>query len=134
MVLFQRLLNLVKMGMGGKQGNGEQYVSWVHEQDAARCTEWLLEHTELDGVINCTAPGPLKNKIFMQYIRKAEGMPFGLPAPEWLLKIGAIVIGTETELILKSRWVLPQRLLNSGFVFQFPEAEFAVKDICHKKV
>jgi uncharacterized protein len=130
---FPRLLNLVKMGMGGQQGNGEQYVSWVHEQDAARCTEWLLEHTELDATINCTAPNPLKNKTFMRFIREAAGMPFGLPAPGWLLKIGAVVIGTETELILKSRWVLPQRLLNSGFVFQFPEAELAIKDICHKK-
>jgi len=130
---FPRLLNLVKMGMGGKQGNGEQYVSWVHEQDAARCTEWLLEHTELDGAINCTAPGPIKNKTFMRYIREAARMPFGLPAPEWLLKIGAVVIGTETELILKSRWVLPQRLLNGGFAFQFAQAELAVKDICHKK-
>jgi uncharacterized protein (TIGR01777 family) len=130
---FPRLLNLVKMGMGGRQGNGEQYVSWVHEQDTARCTEWLLEHTELDGVINCTAPGPIKNKTFMRYIREAVRMPFGLPAPEWLLKIGAVIIGTETELILKSRWVLPRRLLSSGFVFQFPEAESAVKDICHQK-
>jgi len=130
---FPRLLNLVKLGMGGKQGNGEQYVSWVHEQDAARCTEWFMERTELDGVINCTAPNPVKNNIFMQYIRKAAGMSFGLPAPEWLLKIGAIVIGTETELILKSRWVLPRRLLKSGFIFQYPEAAPAIQDICNGK-
>ena len=129
---FPRLLNLVKLGFGGMQGNGEQYVSWVHEHDAARCTEWLLDHPEINGVINCTAPNPVKNKLFMSYIRKACSMPFGLPAPEWLLNIGAIVIGTETELILKSRWVLPNRLTNAGFVFTFPEAKAAIKNILKK--
>ena len=130
---FPRLRNLVKLGFGGMQGNGQQYVSWVHEQDAARCTEWLLQHAELDGVINCTAPAPVKNKVFMNYLRTACGMPIGLPAPEWLLKIGAIVIGTETELILKSRWVLPKRLTGSGFTFLFPEAPEAIKDILNKR-
>jgi uncharacterized protein (TIGR01777 family) len=130
---FPRLLNLVRLGLGGMQGDGQQYVSWVHEQDTARCTEWLLEHTELDGVINCTAPTPIKNKFFMSYIRKACGMPFGFPAPEWLLKMGAVVIGTETELILKSRWVLPKRLTDAGFVFLFPEANAAIENILQKK-
>jgi len=129
---FPRLLNLVKFGLGGMQGNGQQYVSWVHEQDTARCTEWLFDHPEMDGVINCTAPTPIKNKVFMSYIRQACHMPFGLPAPEWLLKIGAIVIGTETELILKSRWVLPKRLTDSGFVFAFPEAKAAIGNILKK--
>ena len=126
---FPRLLNLVKFGLGGPQGEGKQYMSWVHEQDAARCTEWLLQHPELTGAINCTAPVPLKNAEFMTCIRKAYGIPFGLPAPAWLLKIGAAIIGTETELILKSRWVLPKRLLNSGYQFQFSQAEHAVDDI-----
>jgi uncharacterized protein (TIGR01777 family) len=130
---FPRLLNLVRLGLGGMQGNGQQYVSWVHEQDAARCIEWLFEHPELDGVINCTAPTPIKNKVFMSYIRKAGGMSFGFPAPEWLLKMGAIVIGTETELILKSRWVLPKRLIDGGFVFKFPEANAAIENILQKK-
>ncbi len=130
---FPRLLNLVKLGLGGMQGNGQQYVSWVHEQDTARCTEWLFDHPEMDGVINCTAPTPIKNKVFMSYIRQACRMPFGLPAPKWLLKIGAIVIGTETELILKSRWVLPKRLTDAGFVFAFPEAKAAIENILKKK-
>jgi uncharacterized protein len=129
---FPRLLNLVKFGLGGMQGNGEQYVSWVHEQDTARCMEWLFDRPEMDGVINCTAPTPIKNKMFMSYIRQACHMPLALPAPEWLLKIGAIVIGTETELILKSRWVLPQRLTDDGFVFKFPEAKAAVENILNK--
>ncbi|WP_256006292.1 TIGR01777 family oxidoreductase [Pedobacter deserti] len=126
---FPRLLNLVKFGLGGKQGDGQQYVSWVHEQDAAKCTEWLLNREELNGVINCTAPEPIKNSQLMGLIRNAYGVPFGLPAPAWLLEIGAKVIGTETELILKSRWVLPKRLLDSGYSFLFPKAEYAVKDL-----
>lgn len=127
--VFPRLLNLVKLGMGGKQGNGEQYVSWVHELDAARSIEWLMDHSGLSGVFNCTAPNPIKIGKLMQIIRQTYGMAVGLPAPEWLLNIGAAVIGTETELILKSRWVLPKRLLDSGFKFQFETAETAVEDI-----
>jgi uncharacterized protein len=130
--VFPRLLNLVKMGMGGKQGNGRQYVSWVHELDAARSTEWFADHPELQGIFNCTAPVPIKNADLMHTIRKAYGIPFGLPAPKWLLAIGAVVIGTELELILKSRWVLPKRLLDSGFVFKFNNAGGAVKDILKK--
>lgn len=126
---FPRLLNLVKCGMGGKQGDGQQYISWVHEQDAARCTEFLLGHQELDGVINFVAPEPLQNTVIMKYIRNAYGIPFGLPAPAWLLGIGALFIGTEVELILKSRWVIPTRLTYSGYVFLFPKAEHAIKDI-----
>ncbi|HZY36475.1 MAG TPA: TIGR01777 family oxidoreductase [Mucilaginibacter sp.] len=132
--VFPRLLNLVKMGMGGRQGNGQQYVSWVHELDAARCTEWFADHPELEGVFNCTAPEPVKNEVLMRIIRKAAGCPVGLPAPEWLLEIGSIFIRTETELILKSRWVLPKRLLDSGFTFAFPKAEGAVKDILKDKL
>ncbi len=126
---FPRLLNLVKFGLGGKQGAGEQFMSWIHEQDAAKCTEWLLQNEDMDGVINCTAPEPLKNTEFMACIRKAWGAPFGLPAPTWLLSIGVVIIGTEMELILKSRWVLPKRLLDHGYVFVFPKAEHAIKDI-----
>ncbi|OKS88376.1 TIGR01777 family oxidoreductase [Mucilaginibacter polytrichastri] len=126
---FPRLLNLVKFGLGGMQGSGMQYVSWVHEHDAARCTEWLLQHPELNGVFNCTSPQPIKNKAFMADIRKAAHVILGLPAPAWLLQIGAVIIGTETELILKSRWVLPKKLTDSGFTFMFPDAETALNNI-----
>ena len=131
--VFPRVLNLVKMGMGGKQGNGQQYVSWVHELDAARCTEWFADHPELEGIFNCTAPEPVKNAELMRIIRKAGGCPIGLPAPKWLLEIGSAFIRTETELILKSRWVLPKRLLGSGFSFAFPKVEDAVRDILQQK-
>ncbi len=126
---FPRLLNLVKFGLGGRQGDGQQYVSWVHEQDAAKCTEWLMQHKDLEGVINCTAPEAVKNTEFMKLIRDAYGVPFGLPSPAWLLEMGAVIIGTETELILKSRWVAPKRLVDSGYSFIFPKAEHAIKDI-----
>ncbi|MDR3696258.1 TIGR01777 family oxidoreductase [Mucilaginibacter sp.] len=127
--VFPRLLNLVKLGLGGKQGNGQQYVSWVHEHDAARSTEWLADHPELNGVFNCTAPSPVKNAELMKVIRNINGTLIGLPAPKWLLEAGAVFIGTETELILKSRWVLPKRLTDSGFKFQFRQAKDAVSEI-----
>jgi len=131
---FPRLLNLVKLGMGGKQGDGEQYVSWVHEQDVALSMEWLLNHEEINGIVNCTAPDPIKNHVLMHSMRKAYGMPFGLPAPAWLLAIGAKIIGTETELILKSRWVKPSVLLNSGFKFQYGKIDEALHDILSLRV
>jgi len=127
--VFPRLLNLVKLGMGGKQGNGQQYVSWIHEQDAARCTEWLLNQPEMTGAVNCTAPYPIKNAHLMQTLRAAYGIPFGLPAPAWMLEIGTLLMGTETELILKSRWVLPKRLTDAGFEFQFAQVGHAINDI-----
>lgn len=126
---FPRLLNLVKFGLGGHQGDGQQYVSWIHEQDAARCTEWLLQKEELSGIVNCAAPEALSNTDLMKLIRRSYGIPFGFPAPAWLLEIGAKLIGTETELILKSRWVTPKRLLDNGYPFLFSKAEHAVKDI-----
>lgn len=126
---FPRLLNLVKLGLGGKQGKGEQYMSWIHEEDVAGSIEWLFNHPEIEGVVNCTAPEAIKNHVFMHSIRKAFGRNFGLPAPAWLLAIGAKIIGTETELILKSRWVKPVVLLNSGFEFRYPTIESAVKNI-----
>jgi uncharacterized protein (TIGR01777 family) len=129
---FPRLLNLVKFGLGGMQGNGKQYVSWVHEYDAAQCTEWLLKHPEFEGVFNCTAPTPVINSTFMSIIRKAAHVAIGLPAPAWLLSIGALIIGTETELILKSRFVLPKRLTDNGFTFRYPDAKSAIVNILSK--
>jgi uncharacterized protein (TIGR01777 family) len=131
---FPRLLNLVKFGLGGKQGDGQQYVSWVHEQDAAKCTEWLMQNEEMNGVINCTAPEPVKNTALMSSLRKIYGVPFGLPSPAWLLEIGTMLIGSETELLLKSRWVMPTLLTQNGYQFIFPKLEHAIKDILSIKV
>jgi len=127
--VFPRLINLVKFGLGGRQGNGQQWVSWVHELDVASMVEWIALHPAIEGEINCTSPLPLQNKDFMKIIRTAYGAPFGLPAPAWLMEIGAFMIGTETELILKSRWVLPQRIKESGYTFKLPELKDAVKQI-----
>lgn len=131
---FPRLLNLVKLGIGGKQGDGMQYVSWIHEQDVALSIEWLLNQKEIKGVVNCTAPDAIKNNELMKSLRKAYGVPFGLPAPAWLLEIGAKIIGTETELILKSRWVKPSVLLNSGFKFQYGFIDNAIHDILSLRI
>jgi uncharacterized protein len=127
--VFPRLRNLVKFGLGGMQGNGRQMVSWIHEKDVAGIIEWIVTHPELEGIFNCTSPTPIPNKEMMRIIRKEMAMPIGLPAPRLLLEAGAILIGTETELILKSRWVLPERILNTGYRFIFPEMKEAVNDI-----
>lgn len=126
---FPRLKNLVLFGLGGHQGTGTQYVSWIHEQDFARITEWVYEQGKDRQTYNCTSPEAITNKTLMKQIRKTSGIPFGLPSPRWLLEIGAKLIGTETELILKSRWVYPKRLLEEGFVFAFPKAEHAIREI-----
>jgi uncharacterized protein (TIGR01777 family) len=129
--VFPRLRNLTRAGLGGKQGNGEQWVSWIHEADVVNMIEWIATHADVEGIINCTAPVPLKNKELMQIIRKGLHMPIGLPSPAWLLELGAIVIRTETELILKSRWVLPRKIVKTGFQFQYPEASAAINDLIH---
>lgn len=131
---FPRLLNLVKAGLGGKHGHGGQYVSWIHEQDVARCTDWIVQHAAVNGVINCTAPEAIKNADLMNTIRNTYGMPCGLPAPQWLLNIGMRVMGTETELVLKSRWVAPARLIAEGFRFQFTSASHAIHDLLSVRI
>ena len=127
---FDILLKLVRFGLGGQAGNGKQYISWIHDQDFVRSVLWLMEHEELDGPINLAAPSPLPNAEFMQALRKAWGVRFGLPAKEWMLEVGAFFLQSETELILKSRRVVPGRLLESGFVFDFPTWAEAARDLC----
>ena len=105
----------------------------IHEQDIARITEWLLEHPEIEGAVNATSPNPVKNTEQMRIIRKAYGISFGLPAPGRLLEIGSVMIGTETELILKSRWVLPKRLLDAGYGFKYPNMKEAVEECLQTK-
>ncbi|RPE12860.1 TIGR01777 family protein [Chitinophaga lutea] len=122
-------LNLVKFGLGGHQGSGRQMYSWVHITDVARMMEWLYEHPECSGTYNCAAPGPVTNREFMATVRKAAGQPFGFPAAAWMLKIGAALIGTEAELLLKSRWVLPTRITEAGFRFRYPALKGAMEQI-----
>jgi uncharacterized protein (TIGR01777 family) len=130
--VFDALLGLVRWGLGGASGDGRQYVSWIHDQDFIRAVSWLMDHAELDGPINLAAPHPVPNAEFMRTLRAAWGIGFGLPSAKWMLAIGAVCMQTETELILKSRRVVPGRLLESGFVFQFPTWAEASADLCHR--
>jgi len=129
---FEILLRLVRFGLGGKAGDGRQYVSWIHDADVVRAVSWLIEHDSISGAVNLTAPNPLPNEEFMRELREAWGIRVGLPAPEWLLEIGARVIKTETELLLKSRRVVPGILTQSGFRFKFPTWREAARDLCQR--
>ncbi|HTG31681.1 MAG TPA: TIGR01777 family oxidoreductase [Thermoanaerobaculia bacterium] len=128
--IFDTLLGLVRRGLGGTSGDGRQYVSWVHHEDFARAVRWLIGHDSIAGPVNIAAPNPLPNKDFMRALRKAWGTPVGLPAAKWMLEIGALAMRTETELVLKSRRVIPGRLLQEGFSFKFPDWPEAARDLC----
>jgi NAD dependent epimerase/dehydratase family enzyme len=128
--IFDTLLKLVRLGLGGKAGSGRQYVSWIHEGDFIAAVRWLMSHEELSGPVNIASPEPVPNEEFMRVLREAWGQGIGLPASRWMLEIGAIAMRTETELILKSRRVIPGRLLASGFKFEFPRWEDAARELC----
>jgi len=113
------IVNLAKAGFGGKQGNGNQYFSWLHEDDFSRAIHFLIDKEELEGIFNLVAPKPTTNTILMSTIRQLLKIPFGIPLPKWLLEIGANMIRTETELVLKSRRVVPKRLIDNGFSFKY---------------
>ncbi len=129
--IFDVLLGIVRKGLGGKNGDGRQFVSWIHDQDFARAVGWLIDH-DLSGPVNLASPNPLPNDDFMKALRKAWGIKVGLPATRLMLEVGAIFLKTETELILKSRRVVPTRLLESGFGFEHPEWEEAAADLCQR--
>jgi len=131
--IFDTLLTLVRLGLGGTASDGRQYISWLHDLDFIRSVYWLIEHEELSGPINLAAPNPLPNKEFMQVVRQAWGMPIGLPAAKWMLELGAVLMRSETELILKSRRVVPKRLTDSGFEFTFPTWDAAAADLCRRR-
>ncbi len=127
--VFPVLHRLARFGLGGKMGSGKQFVSWIHLEDFCRAVEWLIARDDLNGAINFAAPNPLPNREMAKLLRDAAGAPFGLPASEWMLEVGAFFIRTETELMLKSRYVVPGRLLASGFQFQFPELRSVLTDL-----
>jgi len=125
-------LNLCKFALGGKQGNGKQMYSWVHAEDVCRAIDFIWQKTELEGAFNVSSPNPVNNETFMHTLRKVTGHAIGLPAYTWMLKTGAAVIGTETELLLKSRWVLPTKLQENGFTFKYPHLQKAFEDLVKK--
>ena len=130
--VFSVLVGLVRMGLGGTEGSGRQYVSWIHDRDYCRAIDFLLAHPEIEGPVNLTAPNPLPNREFLKDLRRAWGMPIGLPATEWMLEIGAFFLRTETELILKSRRAVPTVLLRNGFAFDFPTWPDAAADLVRR--
>ena len=127
--VMEPYVNLVRFGLGGKQGEGKQMFSWIHIEDVARIIEFVRNRKDLKGIFNASSPHPVTNKDLMDELRKAMGRSAGLPAPSWMLKMGAVVLGTETELILKSRWVLPERLEKAGFRFAYEGLDQALGQI-----
>ncbi len=129
---FETLLNLVRLGLGGRSGSGEQFVSWIHDVDFVHAIEFLMARADLDGCVNISSPNPLPNRDFMAALRRAYGVPLGLPATDWMLEVAAFFLRTETELILKSRRVVPRRLVGAGFGFQFPDWSTAAADLVNR--
>lgn len=127
--VFPVLRRLTKFGLGGRQGSGKQFVSWIHIEDFCRAVEWIIAHEEIRGAVNLCAPNPLPNAEMMSTLRQVCKIPFGLPATEWILEIGAFFLRTETELIFKSRRVVPGRLVASGFEFRFSNFREALVDL-----
>lgn len=123
--------NLVRFGLGGPQGPGTQMFSWIHIEDILGIILFLRDREDLSGVFNCSSPHPVTNRELMRQLRKAMNVKIGLPSPRWMLEMGAIMIQTETELILKSRWVIPERLEQAGYRFQFETLEQALGHIIH---
>jgi hypothetical protein len=130
--VFETLLQLVRLGLGGTNGSGKQYVSWVHDVDFVRAVDFLIGRDDIDRCVNIASPNPLPNRDFMAALRRAYGTPIGLPATSWMLEIGAVFLRTETELLLKSRRVVPRRLVDAGFAFQFPDWSSAAVDLVER--
>jgi uncharacterized protein len=129
---FEALLRLVRFGLGGAAGSGAQFVSWVHQSDFIRAIEYLIAKEDIQDEVNVAAPNPLPNREFMLALRQAWGRSFGLPARKWMLDCGAVLLRTETELILKSRRVVPGKLLNQGFRFALPSWPAAAQDLVQR--
>ncbi|MGM0829784.1 MAG: TIGR01777 family oxidoreductase [Bacillota bacterium] len=120
---------LVRFGLGGVQGSGNQRFSWIHIEDVFRIMLFLMENKKLSGVFNCSSPDPVTNREFMAHLRRVMNKKIGLPTPKWMLEAGAMLIKTETELVLKSRWVIPERLETAGYEFKYDTMEKALGHI-----
>ena len=126
---FDILLRLVRFGLGGTIGDGCQYVSWIHDADFIRVIDHLLLREHFEGTVNVASPGPISYSVFMRILRGAWGRRVAMPVPRSILEIGAFLLRTESELVLKSRRVVPRRLLDDGFAFQFPHWDDAARDL-----
>ena len=132
--IFDTLLGLVRVGLGGPAAGGRQYVSWIHDADFVRSVRWLIARDDVDGAVNVASPNPLPYAEFMRALRSAAGVRVGLPATRWMLELGALVMRTETELVLKSRRVVPGRMTAAGFTFEFPTWEVAARDLVERRL
>ncbi|MEV3972994.1 DUF1731 domain-containing protein [Streptomyces sp. NPDC050698] len=130
--VFDILLRLARLGLGGPVAGGGQYVSWIHDRDFARAIEFLVARDDIEGPVNLAAPDPLPHRAFMRALRAAWGVPLGLPATRWMAEIGAFVLRSDTELLLKSRRVVPGRLLDAGFSFDQPAWPAAAEDLVQR--
>lgn len=131
--IFDTLYRLVRRGLGGPAASGRQYVSWVHDRDFITAVRFLIARNDLAGPVNIASPNPIPYAEFMRILRRAAGVPIGLPATRWMLEIGAFLMRTDTELLLKSRRVVPGRLLAAGFGFAFPDWPTAAADLCRRR-
>jgi uncharacterized protein len=133
--VFPVLRRLTRLGLGGRMGDGRQFVSWIHHRDFCRAIDWLIAHEECSGPVNVAAPHPLTNDAMMRHFRTICGAPLGigLPATRGMLEIGAFVLRTETELIIKSRRVVPGRLLAGGFKFEFAHLPDALRNLSERE-
>jgi uncharacterized protein len=132
--VFDTLLGLARHGLGGRAGDGRQFMSWIHHADFTAAVRWLIDRDDIEGVVNVAAPNPIPNAEFMRVLRETCGIRLGLPANKWMLEIGAVFMRTETELILKSRRVVPGRLLEHGFRFAYPDWRDAARELCQSRV
>ncbi|MDT0466987.1 TIGR01777 family oxidoreductase [Streptomyces gibsoniae] len=130
--VFDVLLWLTRLGLGGPVAGGAQYVSWIHDQDFVRAVEFLVDRDDIDGPVNLAAPAPVPQRMLMRSMRTAWGVPVGLPATRWMAELGAYALRTDTELLLKSRRVVPGRLLEAGFTFDHPHWPEAAADLVHR--
>jgi len=131
--VFDVLTRLTRLGLGGTMAGGRQFMSWIHERDFVRSIAWILERWDLAGPINVCATEPLPQRDFARILREACRVPFGLPAAAWMLELGAIAMRTDTELLLKSRRVVPGRLLASGFRFEHPSWSSAARELVARR-
>ncbi|MCX4640707.1 TIGR01777 family protein [Streptomyces sp. RPA4-5] len=130
--VFDVLLRMVRLGLGGPVAGGAQYVSWIHDRDFVRAVEFLVDRNDLSGPVNLAAPGPLPHRDFMRALRAAWGVPVGLPATKWMAELGAFALRSDTELLLKSRRVVPGRLRDAGFTFAYDSWPAAADDLVRR--
>lgn len=130
--IFDVLLGLTRRRLGGAAAGGRQFVSWIHDRDFVRAIQFLLEREDFEGAVNLSSPNPLPQRDFMARLREASNVKLGLPATKWMLELGAFFMRTDTELLLKSRRVVPGRLLEAGFSFDFPEWPAAARELVER--